>query len=497
MNKRKISLAMSIVIFAGILASCGAQPSGGEVTTDSGNITETTEAETENKEISDDLPETNFEGKTFTVLTYDYIKDDYVVEEETGDVVKDAEYRRDQTVSERFGAKIEYIADYNLSDATNFVKTSVMAGDDAFQLVANHVVSMGTIATEGLFMNMFDLPYINFEKPWWSKSTVEDLAYGNDLVTFAIGDYALSALYGTYCYYYDKKVAQDYDFEDLYAVVNDGRWTIDYVEELCKPMYKDLNGNAEKDEDDFYGLTQSMGSPANAYFWAFGGKIFTRDNNGIPQYTYKDERTTTIFEKLYQLCYESDGINNSRPKYEKINASGYQDISAYSFRDDLSALASGSLLMTTLYLRDKKNEYGILPYPKLDESQNEYRTMVDGYHAILAVPKTIQDPDFVGIMTEALNAESHKQVFPAYYEVALKKKYTYDDESVKMLDMIVDSRVFDFGYVYDAWKGVSFYPEYMLRIEKSKDFESYYAKKSKASVKYYEKILDFFANFEK
>ena len=68
---------------------------------------------------------------------------------------------------------------------------------------------------------------------------------------------------------------------------------------------------------------------------------------------------------------------------------------------------------------------------------------------------------------------------------------------MKMLDMIVDSRVFDFGYVYDAWKGVSFYPEYLLRTEKSKDFESYYAKKSKASVKYYEKILNFFANFEK
>ena len=63
MSKRKISLAMSIVIFAGILASCGTQPSGGEVTTDSGNITETTEAETETREISDDLPETKFEGR--------------------------------------------------------------------------------------------------------------------------------------------------------------------------------------------------------------------------------------------------------------------------------------------------------------------------------------------------------------------------------------------------------------------------------------------------
>lgn len=38
-------------------------------------------------------------------------------------------------MSDRFGAKIEYIADYTFGDATNFIKTSVMAGDDAFQLV--------------------------------------------------------------------------------------------------------------------------------------------------------------------------------------------------------------------------------------------------------------------------------------------------------------------------------------------------------------------------
>lgn len=39
------------------------------------------------------------------------------------------------------------------------------------------------------------------------------------------------------------------------------------------------------------------------------------------------------------------------------------------------------------------------------------------------------------------------------YETALKTKYTRDDESIAMIDMIVNSRVFDLGYVYDAWNG--------------------------------------------
>ena len=163
--------------------------------------------------------------------------------------------------------------------------------------------------------------------------------------------------------------------------------------------------------------------------------------------TYNNARTVDIIEKLYKLCYETEGVCMSRPTYETLSGSKHY-IAALSFRDNLSALIPGTLDMTVNYFRERKGEYGILPYPKLDEEQDDYKNIVDGYHAALAIPKTISDPEFVGIITEALNAESNKIVFPAYYEVALKVKYAHDDESVQMLDKIVNSRVFDFGYVY-------------------------------------------------
>lgn len=186
------------------------------------------------------------------------------------------------------------------------------------------------------------------------------------------------------------------------------------------------------------------------------------------------------------MCFESDGVICEREQYNEISL---HDLSSLSFRDNLSALASGTLNSAATYFRDKQNEYGILPYPKLDETQKEYRTMVDGNHAVLAVPKTVQDTEFAGIMTEALNAESHKLVIPAYYEIALKKKYTYDDESVRILDMIVDSRVFDFGYIFDAWQWMSFYPENIMTGKNKQDFESYYAKNSNSAIGYYKNVM--------
>lgn len=486
MKKRKLSAALALMISAQILASCGSE--GAPETTTSGDADTpdtTTENATTAEEIPDDLPEKNYDGKTFTVLTYDYIKDDYVTDGENGEVVNDAIYHRDQTVSERFGVNIEYNAENDFNGTASEIKKSVMSGDDTYQLVAHHVISMSTIATDGLFMNWYDVPYIDFSKPWWAKSTTEDLTYGGDKATIAIGDYALSALSGTYCYFFDKKIAEDYHLEDLYKVVSDGKWTLDYVKDTVKNMYTDLNGNGEKDSDDFYGLTQSLGSPLETYFYSFGGKIFNQDKDGIPTLVYKSERTADIISEVYDLCYETDGVTTEREQY----SDNVHEIAARSFRDELTAFAPGTLHMTTLYFRDKKNEYGILPYPKLDETQKEYKTMVDGYHAVLAVPKTVQDTEFVGIITEALNAESRRQVFPAYYEVALKKKYTYDDESVKLLDEIVDSRVFDFGYVFDAWKGFGMYTQKIVSEKHSKDFESYYATHCNASIKHYDKII--------
>ena len=64
-------------------------------------------------------------------------------------------------------------------------------------------------------------------------------------------------------------------------------------------------------------------------------------------------------------------------------------------------MTAGTLDMTINYFRDKETEYGILPYPKLDEEQDEYYTMVDGYHAALAIPKSVQDYEFVGIVSAA------------------------------------------------------------------------------------------------
>jgi hypothetical protein len=154
--------------------------------------------------------------------------------------------------------------------------------------------------------------------------------------------------------------------------------------------------------------------------------------------------------------------------------------------------ANGLIGKSITMLSEYENEYGIIPYPKYDEAQKDYMTMVDGSHEAMAVGKAASDLEFIGIMTEVLCAESYKQVMPAYYDVCLKQRYASSEKDAEMIDLCVDSRVFDLGYVYDNWNGVSFYFQELLRNTSKQDIVSYYAGKEKAAVGYYEKVIALF-----
>ncbi|MBR4959969.1 MAG: hypothetical protein IKY52_03630, partial [Clostridia bacterium] len=142
-------------------------------------------------------------------------------------------------------------------------------------------------------------------------------------------------------------------------------------------------------------------------------------------------------------------------------------------------------------LADFEHEYGIIPYPKYDKEQENYISMADGGHQALSLPITTADPEFVGILTEALCAETYKHVLPAFYDVCLKQRYSSSKEDAEMIDLCVASRMFDFGYVYDNWQGVAFLFQDQI-VAKKNDITSYYKSKEKSALRYYEKVIEKF-----
>jgi hypothetical protein len=113
----------------------------------------------------------------------------------------------------------------------------------------------------------------------------------------------------------------------------------------------------------------------------------------------------------------------------------------------------------------------------------------------MAIPNNCFDTDFVGTIIEAMSAEGYRRVIPAYYEVALKGRYTHDSESVQMLDIIRESAVIDFAYTYGSYafctRGL-----YDLIQAKSTDYASYYASRLPNAEQRIEELTTFFENME-
>jgi hypothetical protein len=97
-----------------------------------------------------------------------------------------------------------------------------------------------------------------------------------------------------------------------------------------------------------------------------------------------------------------------------------------------------------------EDDFGILPLPKYNETQERYYSDVNSYTgAMLGVPKSATDPERTSIILEALAAESRYTLFPVYYDLTLQRKYTRDEESAAMLDIIFTTTVYDSGAAYN------------------------------------------------
>jgi len=125
-----------------------------------------------------------------------------------------------------------------------------------------------------------------------------------------------------------------------------------------------------------------------------------------------------------------------------------------------------------------KDDYGVLPYPKRTEGQKNYATYLSGTFSAQMIGVS-QDPNSwarTGTITQALNVLGHEYVIPAIYDVTLKIKTSRDEDSIRMMDLILDNRAYSFDSCDESNFPLS--PNLTIRKliggSKSADIASYY-----------------------
>ena len=67
----------------------------------------------------------------------------------------------------------------------------------------------------------------------------------------------------------------------------------------------------------------------------------------------------------------------------------------------------------------------------------------------LLVPKSASDPERTSVILEAMASSAQHYITPAYYNVVLTRKYSRDNESSAIIDILRKNRCFDLVYAYN------------------------------------------------
>ncbi len=487
--KRIISLFLAVLMVSSVLvlASCNEEEETKKKydSTPVGPI-EVIEGDifSERAAVDDGLPEKDFGGREFRIVAYNS-SEIYVKEEDRnqGNLITDAKFDRNRAAQDRFNFEMTIAFAGSYTEIADWVSKSVLSGVDEFDVLSQMAADAGKLVLKNLFLNWYDIPHVDFSKPWWAKSCADELTYDGKAI-LAVSDLNYSATTATTCMIFNKNLANAYDMGNLYEVALDGDWTYEYFYNLIKDVYIDSDGSGTPTEGDFYGTEQShwWGVTISSWIYAFDNPTVKKDEDGVPKVAIKTDKINNIVSTIYELCHNTNGaIYHQR-----------EDMHNPLFLAKRAIFAISTIgAPTGEELRNFDDEYGLLPMPKWDENQKNYTTAALGSHTCLAVPKTVKDTEFVGICVEALSAESYKKVIPTLYEIALKTRYLRDNESKKVLDLVLDSRIYDFGILYGDWKGFEFSLSHLM-ADANSNFESYYDKRYTSARLHYRSIVKAF-----
>lgn len=433
------------------------------------------------KSLNDDLAEKDFEGELFRMIYQTRYAQYQFAEELNGDILNDAVYNRNSKVESRFNVKIVH-SEGAENELASYIVNTVLAGSDEYDLYMGHALYTGSYIGKGVFADWYNT-VIDFAKPWFPQYAVENLTLNNRMF-LTVSDICLSVASNTYCMFFNKMIADSYNLPDIYALVREGSWTLDKLSVLVTGLYSDINGDGAANEDDFYGLVSEKTNSLPPYLFSCDIQTVNITEDGTVEMLYGNEKSINMIDKLRILLFDNDGSYSKSVDYEPMELM-FSSGQAIFIGDTLGVSA-------TSFRETCDFDYGIIPYPKYDEEQKNYYTVPGGSFSVIALPMTVVNYDLINTCVTALSAESWKDVLSAYYDVVLKYKGARDEESIEMLDIILNGRNISFEFVYDAWTGYIYKTGTI--VGSNQGLASFTAKNNNAVLTHFEKIRDVFFN---
>ena len=451
--KRILPLILLILALAAVSACTQAEKDAGSQKDNSDDLQPQAGSGETASGYTPNLPDIKFDGYEFRALisTFNIFGPyTFAVENENGDTINDAVYGRNLYLEDKYGITLKQ-TEMDLGDLEALFKKSVTAGTDDFD-VCMQIDRVGfNLGIQGYVLASENLPHLDLSQPWYPGEVNESVSVGgkNYLV---FSDECLNMYGFNLAICFNKKLVRDLALDSPYELIENGKWTYDKFAEMCRAATLDIDGDGTMTDADRYGVLSRDGWLLSNFWLAAGIDTVTKDSNGVflPN-VIGNERLVNYMEKGRDILFGGPKIYFSHKedtaKKFSINDSeyGFTNIAFQQFDSDLGLFFS-TLVGTIPMMRSLDVEFGIIPFPKPDESQERYYTRNGGGFPLM-VPSHDPNPERTSIIMEAIAAHSKNTTFPAYKETSLKTKNTRDNESAEMIDIIFENSFMGLGNV--------------------------------------------------
>lgn len=438
--KGVVAFILAAMLTVSLFCSCSDNDNQGAGTTNEGTKAEavvTTEDTSylydADGYLKDLIPEDlKYEGTVIRELIWsDDSTPEFGITEEQEDIVKNSVYRRNNRVEDRLKITLEEVGTPgNSSNRENYLTaaTTAAAGGDFYDIYASYSMSTTLCAYNGLCRDLLEYPIIDFAKPWWPDSLIEEATIRGKLY-YASGDITHSLINNLYGIFFNKDIMNSYKLEDVYSLIKNNNWTFEKYFELSGAINTDPNAT-----NPVYGCSFPSKTYTDAFFAAAGLRTTDHNEDGTIKISelFNSERTVDVCDELWDFLHSNVCI--------------LADSKIALFTAE-STLFSVITLNYGKYLPSVTFSYGIAPMPKYNPDQENYSSCVGNAFTMYAITSSSKNPEAAAATMECLASEGYRNITPMVFEVTMKAKISEEPNAANSYEIIRSSANFDFGKI--------------------------------------------------
>ncbi|MBQ1963175.1 MAG: hypothetical protein II369_03555 [Clostridia bacterium] len=399
--------------------------------------------DTEPEENGPNLPEKNYNKEEFTILMRaleEYKEDIYVASIDMNATSLDrAVYQRLQDLTYYYNLIIDPVIKERPKDE---IPSAAKAGVDVYDMVVEHSGFSLACAASGYYYDWNDLPYVDLDADWWSADARNAFTTPLGKLYTMIGDISYMSVGASTCMFFNKEILSDVQgLASPYDLVRDKTWTFETFEEYVTTLDANMDG-------DGTGALETDSFGYGTGWWAGPSQLLHSTGYRTIEWKNEDWKFTLDNDTTSEAVFDMrDLLWNSGACYA-VNTQEF-DALIKPFTEGRLAFTDGRVA----YAREFAGEdlsYGIVPWPKYNKKVREYYSTVNGGTNLFSVLRntTPENAERISIVLEFMAYEGYRTVVPLYYETILSYQYLKDEDSIEMLQLIHNHRIFDLGYFY-------------------------------------------------